>query len=333
MWRLPPRVSAWSVVDLLHKPWLRVDELVQSPVHHELFDAVIGKIKGKSIIQPGFFRNGWGDIHVPDEFVRELHRYTTANEKFANLDVLSPDLLASSSMQLEKSLPVSLCDIAFNSTWNDGKSRLPPESRRTFAQVVIPGADVAETSSLTAGDVLESLSRLPVAIILAGTGEHGFVRRRHYFGYNLAKQGVASIILESPYYGKRKPKQQRASKLRHVSDLPSLGRATIDEALHLVRWLNSQPMERSAPIILCGNSMGGLHSALAATLSAFRVGVLSWLGPISAADVFTRVSLPQLLVIGKVSLLRALICLLDCRAFSPMLVSGKPFAVTVTARL
>jgi hypothetical protein len=34
--------------------------------------------------------------------------------------------------------------------------------------------------------------------------------------------------------------------------------------------------------------MGGLHSAMCAAYTPFEVGVVSWLGPPSAAPVFTR---------------------------------------------
>jgi hypothetical protein len=39
----------------------------------------------------------------------------------------------------------------------------------------------------------------------------------------LFAQGVAQLVLESPYYGARRPPQQRGSKLCAVSDLLALG--------------------------------------------------------------------------------------------------------------
>jgi hypothetical protein len=36
-------------------------------------------------------------------------------------------------------------------------------------------------------------------------------------------QGVGQLVLESPYYGARRPPQQRGSKLCAVSDLLALG--------------------------------------------------------------------------------------------------------------
>ena len=53
-------------------------------------------------------------------------------------------------------------------------------------------------------------------------------------------QGIATLALESPYYGERKPGYQQGSKLHHVSDLLLLGRATIEESLFLLQWLAKQ---------------------------------------------------------------------------------------------
>ena len=40
---------------------------------------------------------------------------------------------------------------------------------------------------------------------------------------------------------------------------------------------------------ITGASMGGLHSAMTASLTPFPVGMVSWLGPPSAVNVFTKV--------------------------------------------
>ena len=44
------------------------------------------------------------------------------------------------------------------------------------------------------------------------------------------------MVLESPFYGSRKPQYQFASQLQKVSDLLTLGRATIEESLCLLDW-------------------------------------------------------------------------------------------------
>lgn len=154
----------------------------------------------------------------------------------------------------------------------------------------------------------------PLVLLLAGTGEQGFMRRRHLLSYPLARLGVASLIMESPFYGKRRPPTQHGSKIAFASDLCVMGRVTIEEARSLVRWaasLDRHSMHSSLcdeheivvksgagardpffqNLVLAGTSQGGLHSAMVASTlantSCSRVGVCSWLGPPSASQVFT----------------------------------------------
>ena len=60
-----------------------------------------------------------------------------------------------------------------------------------------------------------------------GVGGQWYSLRRS-IGLPLVSQGVACLILESPFYGRRRPASQRAAKLRAVSDLLALGNATIE---------------------------------------------------------------------------------------------------------
>ncbi len=53
-------------------------------------------------------------------------------------------------------------------------------------------------------------------------------------------QGISTMVLESPYYGVRRPAGQEGSRLLHVSDLLVLGRATIEESLCLLDWAHRQ---------------------------------------------------------------------------------------------
>ena len=55
----------------------------------------------------------------------------------------------------------------------------------------------------------------------------------------MSAQGVSVMVLESPFYGQRKPAGQRGSKLRVVSDLLTLGWATIFESVCLLNMLSS----------------------------------------------------------------------------------------------
>lgn len=139
---------------------------------------------------------------------------------------------------------------------------LPPESRQGRVQLVLP-------DGYSAG-----------VVHLAATGDQGWGRRLR-LGWPMMQQGVATMVLESPFYGARRPADQRGSKLRHVSDLLTLGWATIIESLHLLYWLGEEGCTTKG---LCGLSMGGVHACMTAGLYPLDdLAVVPLLAPRSAA--------------------------------------------------
>lgn len=106
------------------------------------------------------------------------------------------------------------------------------------------------------GKMEESIGNdVPVWVWLAGTGEQGMGTRR-YASMPLVSEGYAVLILESPYYGKRRPPWQKGSKLRCVSDLLSLGNASIEETLALLEWLRRAGKRPTVEICTCGKIHG-----------------------------------------------------------------------------
>ncbi|KAL8096729.1 hypothetical protein AgCh_037634 [Apium graveolens] len=81
--------------------------------------------------------------------------------------------------------------------------------------------------------------KMACVVHLAGTGDHTFERRLR-IGGPLLKKNIATMVLESPFYGQRRPLLQRGAKLLCVSGLLILGRATIEEARSLLYWLDSE---------------------------------------------------------------------------------------------
>ncbi len=189
---------------------------------------------------------------------------------------------------------------------------LPPESRIARARMLLP--------------ILPPSTPIDFVVHLAGTGDHGFDRRLS-LGIPLLQHGIASVALESPYYGKRRPAGQWGSKLAHVSDLLALGRATIEESLLLLHWAQIQGMERlgmlwvgdsvwawGVHVLLVhtdamyshpksckhtptpppqnkgvsGFSMGGVHAAMVASLYPGDLACAPLLAPRSAATAYCR---------------------------------------------
>uniref|UniRef100_A0A182RDE3 Protein ABHD18 n=1 Tax=Anopheles funestus TaxID=62324 RepID=A0A182RDE3_ANOFN len=126
----------------------------------------------------------------------------------------------------------------------------------------------------------------PVCIHLAGTGDHYFWKRRNLIAKPLLKEAnLGAIILENPFYGLRKPKEQRASSLQNVSDIFVMGGCLVLESLVLLNWC-----ERNGygPLGITGLSMGGHMASLAATnwpKPLVLVPCLSWS---TASSVFTE---------------------------------------------
>uniref|UniRef100_A0A1B6EA70 Uncharacterized protein n=1 Tax=Clastoptera arizonana TaxID=38151 RepID=A0A1B6EA70_9HEMI len=126
----------------------------------------------------------------------------------------------------------------------------------------------------------------PVCIHMAGTGDHYYWRRRQVIAKPLLKEGnIGSILLENPFYGKRKPKDQVRSILHNVSDVFVMGGCLILESLALFNWCESQGY---GPLGVTGMSMGGHMASLAATSWPKPLVVVPCLSWSTASGVFTE---------------------------------------------
>uniref|UniRef100_A0A914YPY6 Uncharacterized protein n=1 Tax=Panagrolaimus superbus TaxID=310955 RepID=A0A914YPY6_9BILA len=123
-----------------------------------------------------------------------------------------------------------------------------------------------------------SKKRNGLVIHLAGTGDHTFFRREYGFANDLLKEGYSAILIENPYYGTRKPKQQFSSSLLNVSDLFVMGAAIIGECNFILRWAKESG---HWPLGISGVSMAAsnVHDPIA------LVPCLSWT---TAAPVYTE---------------------------------------------
>ncbi|XP_028923074.1 protein ABHD18 [Ornithorhynchus anatinus] len=125
----------------------------------------------------------------------------------------------------------------------------------------------------------------PVCIHLAGTGDHYYWRRRTLMARPMIKEaGMASLLLENPYYGCRKPKDQIRSSLKNVSDLFVMGGALVLESAALLHWLER---EGFGPLGLTGISMGGHMASLAVTNWPKPLPLVPCLSWSTASGVFT----------------------------------------------
>lgn len=220
-----------------------------------------------------FFQGGWGRIDI-------LQRLQEFQQVVLDRDLMIKDIykvLEDVDIRLSHGREVNhsqhVCKGEFISPLSKIiPGALPKESEVARFELVLP---------------VNSQSLRPVCIHLAGTGDHFFWRRRHFMASPLGKDlGIASIILENPFYGSRKPKSQIRSSVIHVSDIFVMGAALLVECVALMLWCERQGF---GPLGLTGISMGG-HMATVASSGWYKpiaiVPCLSWS---SAAPVFTEV--------------------------------------------
>jgi hypothetical protein len=397
-----PELNPWYALDVLSPAFRAIDRAVPGAAAHVALDVAVSRLRARSVFHPhAFYPNGFGDTSVLPAMAEELLAIQAVGAGAGAGDAgAGAQTAARPPRVVIPDIAVTLAPSSHGrafATVQEGEfaapaytAHLPPESHVARFQLVTPTAwasgggcaGATPPSSSYAEDAVrdEMCAHRPIVVLLAGTGEQGFRRRRHCVSYPLARLGVATLVLEGAYYGSRRPPTQRGSKLATLVDLPVLGRATIEEARCLVKWLRGRtgvpgktaaaavaaeeaaaaaaprsaaqhriqsplarirsalggpgndtgvqhisesavaaaagrrgsgggggggpgdappaPAHQQAPppsptggygsVVLAGTSMGGLHAAMAAATLPWPVGVASWLGPPSAAAVFTR---------------------------------------------
>eukprot|EP00667_Euglena_gracilis_P013309 EG_transcript_13717 len=119
------------------------------------------------------------------------------------------------------------------------KDYLPKESHEGHAQIILPP---------------EGQEILGVAIHLAATGDQGFTFRKVTAARPLAAAGIASILIEIPTYGSRRPKRQSKYYALDVSTYLCTSFACLWESQAWTQWA----MQRwNVPCVIVGASYGG----------------------------------------------------------------------------
>jgi hypothetical protein len=99
---------------------------------------------------------------------------------------------------------------------------------------------------------------------------------RQPLAFQLAAHGIASVLLESPFMGRRKPDYQPTPMLASLSDFVLLGGTAIEEARSAVSWLQREGFEK---ICVTGISLGGYLAAVAGASAKPPVAIVMLLAP------------------------------------------------------
>jgi hypothetical protein len=244
-----------------------------------------------------FFGEGWGDLPR----IRELRSTGSHLGSAQPIEVRWEESMEDQTATLHRG--------AFLSPYTD--LPLPAESRTAFFEMVLPRKASRET---------------PICIHFAATGDEGFARRRQALALPLLRDGIGSLILENPYYGRRRPPGQHKKMLNRFSDLWAMGGAAVEEGRSLMQWLRREGYERLG---VCGISMGGSMAARVAVLEETPVAMIGCVTAHSASVVFTEGILKNYLaweVLNRgldsdgpaITLMRELLDLTDLRRYPPL---------------
>lgn len=204
-----------------------------------------------------FFRQGWGNLPLLRD---ALHRGPTVRGEVPAVRIVWGESRREGNALFRQG--------TFQSPFSG--EGFPAESRMAHVELVLP-PDVPEA--------------MPVCVHFAATGDEGFARRRHVFGLPLLRRGIGSLILENPYYGRRRPPDQQGKMLNRFSDLGLMGMATVMEGRSLLGWLRAEGFGRLG---VCGISMGGHMAAQVGTLANEPVAIAACITPHSPSAVFTE---------------------------------------------
>ncbi|XP_062565248.1 protein ABHD18-like isoform X1 [Armigeres subalbatus] len=224
----------------------------------------------RSLLLTKFFCKGWGK---PENLERLFAFRKIISNRAACSKLVPPDY----PIEITKEELTSDCKIL------EGKFKTPLE-------IYLPGLvpDVVQNAhfQIMLPHKWNDERFKPICIHLAGTGDHYFWKRRNLIAKPLLKEAnLGAIILENPFYGARKPKDQRASSLHNVSDIFVMGGCLVLESLVLLNWCEQNGY---GPLGITGLSMGGHMASLAATNWPKPLVVVPCLSWSTASSVFTE---------------------------------------------
>lgn len=208
------------------------------------------------------YADGWGDRRELDAMVAEMADGALGREQ--------PELSMVWTDRVPSRLGPTVSRGWFTSPRADD---LPARSERGVVELMTPPGD----------------DRPPLCILLAATGEEGFWFRR-VFARKLVEEGLATLLLENPFYGARRPKGQRGPLVRTVRDQFAMNIATTQEARALLAWARREGYPR---VGISGYSQGGIMAAFAAALSPAPVAVVPRGAGNSARPIFTHAALSR----------------------------------------
>jgi dienelactone hydrolase len=222
--------------------------MVGSAVH--LLDRVAARSLSRIPPERRIFRGGWGDGRILDHY-----RAVVDNPPPI------PDTAVHEGPRRQVGGLV-VRDLTFTSPGDF----LPPQATTAAARLVTP-----EPGS----------GRL--VVLMAAWNDVDY-RTRWHLAQLLAKRGIASVMLQQPFYGIRGPLPGDGQPITTVSDFAVMGRTAVLEG----RVLAAHFHERSWQVGVSGYSMGGNLAALVAVTAPFPLACAPLAAPHSPGPPFVH---------------------------------------------
>lgn len=211
------------------------------------------------------FSDGWGDAELIAKIQKDSQLITkpaSITPVFTAVDVADNPMIRRYDYEFLSPVP-----------------GLPDEVKMARGCLIIPAPSNADSTSTPS-----SLYGTPVCLSMPGSGEEGYARRIKALAEPLAKQGIATLILENPFYGSRRRKGQNKHFVATVSDFLLMFYSAIEECKALANhWL----VKGQNQVGLTGLSMGGQAVSLVATQIAQPLAVIPSLAPSSVAEQYS----------------------------------------------
>lgn len=125
--------------------------------------------------------------------------------------------------------------------------------------------------------------KFPTYISFCASGDETYRTREKNYAIPLARKGVGTIMLQSPFYASRRPKDQEGPCLRTVEDLLLLGASSIEEGRSLVLWLKENGYKK---IGTTGISRGGTIASIVSSTTPIKLATCTFISPHSGVPVF-----------------------------------------------
>jgi len=182
-------------------------------------------------------------------------------------------------------VPPARLDIAWQRSWTTASAHVRAGTFESPAAASLPQR--TRTARVEMYEPREGAGGR-TCLLLSATGDEGFGLRRRLVS-DLLRAGIGALLLENPFYGRRRPPGQTLSLLRTVRDQFAMNTATVDETRALLRWLRDQGHVPGAS----GYSQGGMMTSFGAALCDFPVAAVPCASGLRAAPIFTENALSR----------------------------------------